>query len=86
MSWEWGVGSSWGSMAESQDGVRMIAGGGWLFLLSFKQVFQVYMLLYFFLLPWPLSLGQKMCTSSLLLFSSQFGSGKKLLTAELSGV
>lgn len=42
--------------AESQDWVRMIASSGRLFLLLAKQVFQVYMLLYFFLFsglsPW----------------------------------
>lgn len=66
-------------------GSGWLPAGRWLFLLSVKQVFQVYTLLRVFFLRWPLSLGQKMCMSRVLLFSSQFGSGKKLLMAELSG-
>lgn len=82
------AGTAWPSYqrysAESYDWVRMLASSGQLFLLLVKQVFQVYVVV-FSSLPWLLSLSQKMCTSRALLFSSQLSSGKKLLTAELSG-
>lgn len=85
--------TSWGRVAVLPTGQGWESGlgedgywvSGWQFFLLVKQVFQVYMLLYFFSLVWPLSLGQKMCTSGALLFSSQLGGRKKLLMAELSG-
>lgn len=91
VSWERDAATSWNAWpsyqrysAESYDWVRMLASSGQLFLLLVKQVFQVYVVV-FSSLPWLLSLSQKMCTSRALLFSSQLSSGKKLLTAELSG-